>query len=91
MTIEWVSLSKLLPAGASAAKAIYDRVVGKAPKLNIDATNGGIELHLSNTRDETIIVERIEASPRILGFAEGDQGHRYDPRGCSTIPRSDEH
>ena len=71
MTIEWVGLSKLVPAGSATLKSIYDRVVGKSPRLNFDTTGGGIELHIFNTRDETIIVERIEALPRILGFSEG--------------------
>jgi hypothetical protein len=73
MSIEWLSLSKLIPAGSSAAKSIYDRLIGKSPRLNFDADSGGIELHVFNTRDETIIVERIEASPPLLGFSAGDE------------------
>jgi hypothetical protein len=73
LPIEWVSLSKLLPAGSSAVKSLYDRVIGKSPKLNFDAASGGIELHIFNPRDETIIIERIEASPRLLGFSEGNK------------------
>ena len=73
MPIEWLSLSKLLPAGSSAAKSLYDRIVGKSPRLNFDTDSGGIELHVFNTRDETIIVERIEASPGLLGFSEGHE------------------
>jgi hypothetical protein len=53
MTIEWLSLSKLIPSGASAAKSIYDRVFGKSPRLNFDADSGGIELHILNERAET--------------------------------------
>lgn len=71
MSIEWLSLSKLIPPGSAALKSIYDRVVGRSPRLNFDTSSGGIELHVVNTRDETIIVERIEASPRLLGFSEG--------------------
>jgi hypothetical protein len=33
MSIEWLGLSKLIPAGSSAAKSIYDRVIGKSPRL----------------------------------------------------------
>lgn len=73
MISEWLGLSKLLPAAATAAKSIYDRVVGRSPKLNFDTTSGGVELHIFNTRDETIIVERIEATPRMLGFSEGQE------------------
>jgi hypothetical protein len=69
--IEWLSFSKLIPAGSSAVKTIYDRVVGKSPRLNFDTDSGGIELHVYNTRNETIIIERIEAHPSILGFSEG--------------------
>jgi hypothetical protein len=71
LAIELLSLSKLLPAGSSAAKSLYDRIVGKSPRLNFDTDGGGIKLHIFNTRDETIIVERIEASPALLGFSEG--------------------
>src|SRR5690349_3090868 len=71
MSIEWLSLSKLIPAGSSALKSVYDRVVGKSPRLNFDTSSGGIELHVFNTRDETIIVERIVAKPSMLGFSEG--------------------
>jgi hypothetical protein len=71
LSIEWLSFSKLIPAGSSAAKSIYDRVIGKSPRLNFDTDSGGIELHVFNTRDETIIIERIEAYPSILGFSEG--------------------
>jgi hypothetical protein len=73
LSIEWMSLSKLIPAGSSAAKSLYDRVIGKSPRLNFDTDSGGIELHVFNTRDETIIVERIEASPNLLGFSEGHE------------------
>ncbi|MGY4566945.1 hypothetical protein [Bradyrhizobium sp. USDA 3256] len=68
---EWLGLSKLLPGAASATKTIYDRVIGKSPRLNFDTTSGGIELHVFNTRDETVIVETIEASPPLLVFSEG--------------------
>jgi hypothetical protein len=73
MSIEWLSLSKLIPAGSSALKSIYDRVVGRAPRINFDAESGGIELHVFNTRDETIIIERIDAFPPLLGFSAGDE------------------
>jgi hypothetical protein len=66
-----MSLSKLIPASSSAAKSIYDGVIGKSPRLNFDTGSDGIELHVFNTRDETIIIERIEAYPNILGFSEG--------------------
>jgi hypothetical protein len=69
MPVEWLSFSKLIPAGSSAVKSIYDRVIGKSPRLNFDPDGGGIELHVFNTRDETIIIERIEASPPLLGFS----------------------
>jgi hypothetical protein len=73
LSIEWMSLSKLIPAASSAAKSIYDRVIGKSPRLNFDTDSGGIELHVFNTREETIIIERIEAYPNILGFSEGHE------------------
>jgi hypothetical protein len=73
LPIEWLGFSKLIPAGTSAVKSIYDRIIGKAPRLNFDAESGGLELHIFNTRDETIIVERIDAFPPILGFSAGDE------------------
>jgi hypothetical protein len=73
LSIEWLSFSKLIPAGSSAAKSIYDRTVGKSPRLNFDTDSGGIELHVFNTRDETIIIESIEASPPLLGFSAGEE------------------
>jgi hypothetical protein len=73
LPIEWLSFSKLIPAGSSAVKSIYDRIIGKAPRLNFDAGSGGLELHIFNTRDETIIVERIDALPPLLGFSAGDE------------------
>jgi hypothetical protein len=72
MPVEWLSFSKLIPAGSSAVKSIYDRVIGKSPRLNFDPDSGGIELHVFNTRDETIIIERITAFPPLLGFSAGD-------------------
>jgi hypothetical protein len=74
LSIEWMSLSKLIPAGSSAAKSIYDRVIGKSPRLNFDTGSDGIELHVFNTRDETIIIERIEAYP---GHGRGNSSGKY--------------
>lgn len=73
MTVEWLGLSKLIPAGTSAVKSVYDRVIGKSPRLNFDADSGGVELHIFNTRAETIIIERIEAFPPLLGFSAGEE------------------
>jgi hypothetical protein len=73
LAVEWLSFSKLIPAGASAVKSVYDRVIGKSPRLNFDADSGGVELHIFNTRPETIIIERIEAFPPLLGFSAGEE------------------
>jgi hypothetical protein len=73
MPIEWLGLSKLVPVGTTAAKSIYDRIIGKAPRLNFDADSGGIELQVLNTRQETIIIESIEATPPLLGFSTGEK------------------
>lgn len=73
MSVEWLSLSKFVPTAATGLKALYDRVIGKSPRLNVDTSGSGVELHVFNTRDETIIIERIEADPRLLGFAEGGE------------------
>jgi hypothetical protein len=73
MPIEWLGLSKLVPAGSAAVKSIYDRVVGKAPRLNFDADSGGLELTVLNTREETIIIESIDTAPPLLGFSNGEE------------------
>jgi hypothetical protein len=73
VAIEWLSFSKLIPAGSSVAKSIYDRLIGKSPRLNFDTDSGGVDLHIFNTRAETIIVERIEARPPLLGFSAGEE------------------
>jgi hypothetical protein len=57
----------------STVKSIHDRVIGKSPRLNFGPDGGGIELHVFNTRDETIITERIEAAPPLLGFSAGHE------------------
>src|SRR5882757_4033411 len=73
MPIEWLGLSKLVPAGSTAANSIYDRIIGKVPRLNFDADSGGIELQVLNIRQETIIIESIEATPPLLGFSTGEE------------------
>jgi hypothetical protein len=73
MPIEWLGPSKLVPTASTAAKSIYDRIIGKAPRLNFDADSGGVEMHVHNTREETIVIESIEAIPPILGFSTGEE------------------
>jgi hypothetical protein len=41
--------------------------------LNFDADSGGIELTVLNTREETIIIESVEATPPLLGFSTGEE------------------
>jgi len=41
--------------------------------LNFDADSGGIELTVLNTREETIIIESIEATPPLLGFSTDEE------------------
>ena len=43
------------------------------PRLNFDADSGSIELTVLNTREETIIIESIEATPPLLGFSTGEE------------------
>jgi len=67
---EWLGLSKLLPGAASAAKAVYDRVVGKSPRLS-----GGIELRVFNTtgwRRRQRATDRLRARYRIYFIQQGN-------------------
>jgi len=39
VTIEWLGLSKLIPAGSSAVKSAYDRVIGKSRRQHAGVTS----------------------------------------------------
>ncbi|MHC2617975.1 hypothetical protein ACVIW2_000006 [Bradyrhizobium huanghuaihaiense] len=74
---ERLGFSRPLPGAASAAKAAYDRVVGKSPRLSFDTTRGGIELHVLNTEGEASIVGTIQASPPLRAFRRRSTVRRH--------------
>jgi hypothetical protein len=55
----------------TAAMSIYDRLHGKVPTLEFAPGEYGVVLHLANERNETVIIERIDAAPTLLAFAPG--------------------
>ena len=73
MSIEWLGLVRFAQAGLIGAKSLYDHVRGKAPHMNFEPGDDGVKLQIQNPRVETIIIEKIEASPPILGFLAGHE------------------
>jgi hypothetical protein len=58
---------------ASGAISLFDKVRGKGPVADFRPTSDGVVLYLSNVRHETIIIEDIEAVPRLLTFSVGKE------------------
>jgi hypothetical protein len=67
--VEWLTFIR--PAGAllTGIMSIYDRARGKLPTADFAAGDFGVVLHLRNDRGETIIVERVDATPPLLAFS----------------------
>ena len=47
--------------------------MGNQPAEDFAPGQYGVVLHVKNTRAETIIIERVDAKPSLLGFAAGDK------------------
>ena len=73
MPIDWLVWLRAAGSAAVNAKSIYDRVRGKSPRINFEAGDSGVELRIHNPRDETVIVEKIDAWPTVLGFTAGEE------------------
>jgi hypothetical protein len=67
-----LALPRIKPA-ASGAISLFDKVRGKGPVADFRPTSDGVVLYLSNARHETIIIEDIEAVPRLLTFSVGKE------------------
>jgi hypothetical protein len=73
MPIEWLGLAKFAQSGLVGAKSVFDQIVGKRPRLNFEPGDNGVRLRVHNPRSETIIIDSIEATPRLLGFPAGHE------------------
>ncbi len=71
--VDWFSLAKMAGPLLTGAKSVHDRVRGRMPSIDFAPGTYGAVLHLRNDRDETIIVERIEAKPPLLAFSTGHE------------------
>src|ERR1035437_6285893 len=72
MAVEWLGWFKALTSALSGAKNLYDRVGGK-PTLDFVVGQYGVDVSIKNARGETIIIERIDSSPALLGFTPGQE------------------
>src|SRR5580704_10625523 len=91
MPIEWLGLARFAQSGLVGTKSLYDRVVGKPPHMNFEPGDDGVKLRIHNPRTETIIIEKIEASPPILGFLAGQELEDVVRAVVSQRQGSDEH
>jgi hypothetical protein len=69
--INWFALTEPAVSLLTGALSLYDRIRGKAPIIDFAPGEYGVVLHLANERNETVIVERIDAAPVVLAFAPG--------------------
>jgi hypothetical protein len=68
---EW--LAPWIRPAASGTISLFNKIRGKPPAVDFRPTNDGVVLHLSNARHETVIIERVEAMPRLLTFSTGKE------------------
>lgn len=73
--VDWFALTKPAVPLVTGTLSLYDRVRGKAPIVDLAPGKYGAVLHLANERNETVIIERIDAAPPLLAFAAGRE-HR---------------
>jgi hypothetical protein len=69
--VDWFALSKPAVPLVTGALSLYDRIRGKVPLIDFAPGAYGVVLHLANERNETVIIERIDAAPVLLAFAPG--------------------
>jgi hypothetical protein len=72
MSIEWLGLAKFAQPVLRGAKSLYDLAAGKPPRIDFEVGDVGAALRIFNPREQTIVVESIEARPAVLGFSFGD-------------------
>jgi hypothetical protein len=68
--VEW-HLGLIRPAVSlvTGAMSIYARIRGEAPIVDFAPGEYGTVLRLKNKRNETVIIERIDAAPVLLAFS----------------------
>jgi hypothetical protein len=69
--VDWFALTKPAVPLVTGALSLYDRIRGQAPTVDFAPGEYGVVLHLANERNETFIIERIDAAPAMLRFASG--------------------
>jgi hypothetical protein len=69
--VDWFALSKPAASLVTSALSLYDRTRGKAPLADFAPGDYGVVLNLADERNETVIIERIDAAPALLAFAAG--------------------
>jgi hypothetical protein len=68
---EWLPLARPAATLVTVGLSLFDRSRGKAPIVDFAPGEYGVVLHLANERNETVIIERIDAAPALLAFAPG--------------------
>jgi hypothetical protein len=73
--VDSFALTKPAVSLVTGALSLYDRIRGKVPLVDFAPGEYGLVLHLANERNETVIIERIDAAPALLAFAPGREVH----------------
>ena len=69
--VDWFALTKPAVSLVIGALSLYDRFRGRAPIIDFAPGEYGVVLHLVNERNETVIIERIDAASALLAFTPG--------------------
>ena len=69
--VDWFAPAKPAVSLVIGALSLYDRMRGRAPIIDFAPGKYGVVLHLVNERNETVIIERIDAASALLAFAPG--------------------
>jgi len=68
--IDWLAWAKMAQPFVT---SLCGHFVGKRPEMNFLPESDGVKLHIRNPRADTIVIEDVEASPSVLGFATGNE------------------
>jgi hypothetical protein len=63
--VDWFALTKPAVPLVTGVLSLYDRSRGKAPIVDFAPGEYGVVLRLVNERNETVIIERIDAAPAL--------------------------
>jgi hypothetical protein len=69
--VDLLALTKPAVSLLTGVLSVYDRIRGKVPLVDFAPGEYGVVLHLTNQRNETVVIERIDAAPALLAFAPG--------------------